>query len=110
MSIDMRAWKQRSREVASRSTTAIRGQLSQHDIKINRRELQPGDRGYVEGNPSQKQSWGQWVGAKVASKIGQGGDPQLGTDEITMFPGWAVRRYVQPSGNDVESESQTTYR
>ncbi|KAF7983739.1 hypothetical protein HWV62_19705 [Athelia sp. TMB] len=103
MSLDMRAWKQRSLEVASRSTTALRGQLAQHDIKINRRELRPGERGYVEGSISQKQSWGQWVGAKVASKIGQGGDSELGEDTITMFPGWAVRRYVQPSGNDVES-------
>ena len=103
MSLDMRAWKQRSLEVASRSTTALRGQLAQHDIKINRRELKPGERGYVEGSTAQKQSWGQWVGSKVASKIGQGGDSELGEDTITMFPGWAVRRYVQPSGNDVES-------
>lgn len=106
MSYDMRSWKQRSLEVASRSTTALRGQLAQRDLKINRRELQPGERGYAAGNPSQKQSWGQWVGEKVAATIGQGGDPNLGVDEITMFPGWAARRYVQPGEGDIESSKR----
>lgn len=102
--MDMRSWKQRSLEIASRSTTSLRGQLAQRDIKITRRELQPGDRGYAEGSPSQKQSWGQWVGEKVAAKIGQGSDPNLGTDEITLFPGWAARRYAQPAAGDIGSE------
>jgi hypothetical protein len=95
MSEEMRSWKQRSFEVASKSKMSIRGHLAQRDIRIpTRRELQPGDRGYVDGNPSQKQSWTQWVGEKVAVRRGQSYDSMgAGVDEIVLFPGWATRRY-----------------
>jgi hypothetical protein len=104
MSYDIRSWKQRSLEVASKSTASLRVHLAQRDIRIpSRRELQPGDRGYVDGNPSQKQSWSQWVGEKVAARRTQSYDSMgAGVEEIVLFPGWATRRYQKAGELDGE--------
>jgi hypothetical protein len=101
-------------DVASRSTASLRGHLAQRDIKVPaRRELQPGDRGYVDGNPGQKQSWSQWVGEKVAARRGQSYDSMsAGVDEIVLFPGWATRRYQKAGeldGQDIRTRTKHVF-
>ncbi|EPQ56666.1 hypothetical protein GLOTRDRAFT_138333 [Gloeophyllum trabeum ATCC 11539] len=53
-----------------------------------RRDLRPGENGYVDGE-GKKQSWRQWAGEKIK---GRGGNV-VTAERISLFPGWATRRY-----------------
>ena len=48
-----------------------------------------------------RSSWGQWAGQKIRSTLGQGDDSGVttGLERVSLFPGWACRRYSEdPAG------------
>ncbi|TFK51999.1 hypothetical protein OE88DRAFT_1658744 [Heliocybe sulcata] len=53
-----------------------------------RRDLRPGENGYGD-EEAKKQSWKQWAGEKWRGRGGEG----ITTERISLFPGWATRRY-----------------
>lgn len=75
------------RSLASAGSSRIKSYISNRDLK--RRELKPGETGYVDGNPK-KQSWTQWAGEKIAKRAA---GEDVGEEAVVLFPGWASRRY-----------------
>jgi hypothetical protein len=52
--------------------------------------------GYIKGhnvNDTQTQSWREWAARKIKLRRGQTDEGPLVTEKITLFPGWATRRY-----------------
>ena len=90
-------WKSLASSSSSRLST-FKDYLSARDIKgsLTRRELQPGEVGYVPG-AGKKQSWSQWAsstGQKIAMKVaGDEAAAHAATERVVMFPGWASRRF-----------------
>ncbi|KAF8220192.1 hypothetical protein L208DRAFT_1008618, partial [Tricholoma matsutake] len=51
-------------------------------------------KGYMQRrNNPQTQSWKEWAGQKIKLGRGQSGYQASDTERITLFPGWATRRY-----------------
>lgn len=107
LSEEMRSWKQRSLAAASRSShlAVFKAQLSQHDFRTPcpspgllqpEPEPEPGE----SSDTTKQQSWSQWVGRKLARR-GDSYDStgSNGVDMITLFPGWATRRYQKAGGS-----------
>ncbi|KII87267.1 hypothetical protein PLICRDRAFT_163283 [Plicaturopsis crispa FD-325 SS-3] len=84
---------------------SVRDFLSQRDLRgalPARRELQPGEAGYIDGvSTPQRETWSKWAGQKI--KRGQGSDSaKVGRDNIMLFPGWAARRYRASATGEIE--------
>ncbi|KAI0316763.1 hypothetical protein OF83DRAFT_1059817 [Amylostereum chailletii] len=101
-------WKAIASSSSSRLST-LKDSIAQRDLKGVRRELQPGEHGYIEGT-SKKQSWSQWAaaaGQKIAKKVaGEEASASASTEKVLLFPGWASRRfyaesYAGPHGADI---------
>lgn len=62
-------------------------------------------KGYIRRhnvNDTRTQSWREWAAQKIKLRLGQTDEGPLVTEKITLFPGWATRRYDTDSdaGND----------
>ena len=78
------------RSLASAASRSIKGYIAQQ------RELKQGyppSRG-VDVEAAKKQSWGQWAGQKL--RRGSQGEYDISGDRLSLFPGWAARRYREP--------------
>jgi hypothetical protein len=42
---------------------------------------------------AQTQSWKEWAGQKIKLRQGQGVEEASSMERVTLFPGWATRRY-----------------
>ena len=58
-------------------------------VFFDRRATRPGEAGYMEGVQN-KQSWKDWAGEKIKRR---NSSMSNAVERISMFPGWAVRRY-----------------
>ena len=82
------------RSLASAASRSIKGYISQQ------RELKqgyPAARGQAQlgADPnSKKQSWSQWAGQKL--RRGSQSEYDTSGDKLSLFPGWATRRYREP--------------
>ncbi|KAH9857256.1 hypothetical protein C2E23DRAFT_381428 [Lenzites betulinus] len=82
------------RSLASSASRSIKGYIAQQ------RELkQSYPAGRVRSSQdfdtaSKKQSWGQWAGQKL--RRGSSSDYDVSGDRLSLFPGWAARRYREP--------------
>ncbi|KAI0741654.1 hypothetical protein C8Q80DRAFT_1274047 [Daedaleopsis nitida] len=89
------------RSLASAASRSIKGYISQQ------RELKQGyppSRPQLTPGPEQpkKQSWSQWAGQKI--RRGSQGDYDISGDRLSLFPGWATRRYREPPlGTEAEA-------
>ncbi len=82
------------RSLASAAGRSLKGYVAQQ------RELKQSYPSW-RGTPPQdsdatpkKQSWGQWAGQKL--RRGSQSEYDVSGDRITIFPGWATRRYREP--------------
>ncbi|KAI0832003.1 hypothetical protein BC628DRAFT_1407544 [Trametes gibbosa] len=82
------------RSLASSASRSIKGYIVQqrelrqpHPAGLS---LPPQDR----DTTPKKQSWGQWAGQKL--RRGSQSDYDLSGDRLSLFPGWAARRYREP--------------
>ncbi|KDQ50737.1 hypothetical protein JAAARDRAFT_211560 [Jaapia argillacea MUCL 33604] len=94
MSSDMSSRRSLLSSLSRISTSSVKSYLQQGDYRAVlpsslRRELRPGDPGYIDGGP-RKQSWGQWANEKIRRS---GGSDRLAVEKISLFPGWATRRF-----------------
>ncbi|TRM65408.1 hypothetical protein BD626DRAFT_454209 [Schizophyllum amplum] len=91
MSDSMRSW----RSTASAGLSALRT-LAQQNISRTPSQQQ------VQGTESnaQRQTWKQWAGQKLRGQPGDNFRPDL--ERISLFPGWAVRRYAKPDSDAFE--------
>lgn len=82
MSNEMPSW----RSLASAASRSIKGYVAQRDTG---RSIRP------NGDGTERSSWGQWAGQKLRSTLGQGDDSGVGAgfERVSLFPGWACRRY-----------------
>ncbi|KAM5544170.1 hypothetical protein V8D89_001830 [Ganoderma adspersum] len=88
------------RSLASAASRSLKGYITQQ------RELKqayPSSRSIAppDAETAKKQSWSQWAGQKF--RRGSQGDYDASGDRLSLFPGWAVRRYREPpegSGDD----------
>jgi hypothetical protein len=65
-------------------------------------------RGYLKRNtPNETQalSWKEWAGQKIKLRRGAGGGEDLGMEKVTLFPGWATRRYGDVAGHGMSGSS-----
>ncbi|KAF7796823.1 hypothetical protein EIP86_008007 [Pleurotus ostreatoroseus] len=90
MSNDMPSW----RSLASAASRSIKGYVAQRDP---RRPVAPRDRDGARPalDGQSKASWGQWAGQKLRATIGQGDAPAVSTETVSLFPGWACRKYAR---------------
>ena len=85
------------RSLASAASRSIKGYITQQ------RELKqgyPSSRGIVPPGTevAKKQSWSQWAGQKL--RRGNQGEYDASGDRLSLFPGWAARRYREaPRGS-----------
>ncbi|KAI1793481.1 hypothetical protein LXA43DRAFT_1073156 [Ganoderma leucocontextum] len=88
------------RSLASAASRSIKGYIAQQ------RELKqgyPSSRGIIPpgAEAAKRQSWSQWAGQKL--RRGSQGEYDATGDRLSLFPGWAARRYREPpqdSGDD----------
>ncbi|KAI0272707.1 hypothetical protein BC834DRAFT_817656 [Gloeopeniophorella convolvens] len=85
-----RSWKALASASSSR-LSSFKEYIAQRDLKPVRRDLQPGENGYIDG-AAKKQSWTQWAGQKLVKKAGEA-DGSMSMEKIVLLPGWASRRY-----------------
>ncbi|RPD64162.1 hypothetical protein L227DRAFT_571731 [Lentinus tigrinus ALCF2SS1-6] len=82
------------RSLASAASRSIKGYIAQQ------RELKqgyPAARGQPQSGAEQnykKQSWSQWAGQKL--RRGSQNEYDTSGDRLSLFPGWATRRYREP--------------
>ncbi|EIW59809.1 uncharacterized protein TRAVEDRAFT_71743 [Trametes versicolor FP-101664 SS1] len=88
------------RSLASAAGRSLKGYVAQQ------RELKQSYPSW-RGTPPQdsdatpkKQSWGQWAGQKL--RRGSQSEYDVSGDRITIFPGWATRRYREPQRDGQE--------
>lgn len=57
-----------------------------------------------DGHPQEerKVSWREWAGDKMRSRGMSGSDAAV--EKVTLFPGWAARRYHDPGTEGIEGE------
>ncbi|KAI0695337.1 hypothetical protein C8T65DRAFT_665431 [Cerioporus squamosus] len=81
------------RSLASAASRSIKGYISQRELK----QGYPASRGQpqlaAEQN-SERQSWRQWAGQKL--RRGSQSEYDTSGDRLSLFPGWATRRYREP--------------
>ncbi|KAI0357995.1 hypothetical protein OH77DRAFT_1421254 [Trametes cingulata] len=88
------------RSIASAASRSLKGYIAQQ------RELKqsyPTWRGATpQGSDaaSKKQSWSQWAGQKL--RRGSQSEYDVSGDRLSLFPGWATRRYREPRGEGEE--------
>lgn len=97
MSNDIPSW----RSLASVASRSIKGYVAQRDFK--RPALST--RSVTNTEDHAKPSWSQWAGQKLRA-FGQGGDPGTSFERVSLFPGWARRKYHQQESATI----QGTYR
>ncbi|TCD71779.1 hypothetical protein EIP91_003122 [Steccherinum ochraceum] len=95
------------RSLASAAGRSIKGYVAQRDprkVVVVATEQAP-QNGSLTTTTYLKQSWGQWAGQKIRD-IRQPNDEALANtvEKLSLFPGWAARRYRKPSQQDVENE------
>ncbi|KZT09836.1 uncharacterized protein LAESUDRAFT_796156 [Laetiporus sulphureus 93-53] len=83
------------RSLASAASRQIKTYVSQKEF----RRASPSSRGIIgdEGS-SRKQSWTQWAGQKLRQVQGE----NTGVEQVLLFPGWAARRFHEPSNSVME--------
>jgi len=94
------SWK--SLSSASSRLSSFKGYLSQRDFKRAIPEMLQHPPGRGEDGP---QSWKEWAGEKIKSTRSQSYDlsnPGSETITISLFPGWAVRRYRKVGSKEPE--------
>ncbi|KAI0675668.1 hypothetical protein C8Q78DRAFT_340765 [Trametes maxima] len=88
------------RSLASAASRSLKGYIAQQ------RELKqpyPSWRGppSQEAEPAQKrQTWSQWAGQKL--RRGSQSEYDVSGDRLSLFPGWATRRYREPPSEGQE--------
>lgn len=94
------------RSLASAAGRSLKGYVAQQ------RELKQSYPSW-RGTPPQdsdatpkKQSWGQWAGQKL--RRGSQSEYDVSGDRITIFPGWATRRYREPQRDGQEGTSEVS--
>jgi hypothetical protein len=84
-----------NRRRSSSPLAALKSYISPQNLRAvmpTRRALRPGESGYIDGWTTM-QSWSQWA----SERIGMNGSSARTTEEVTLFPGWASRRYIHES-------------
>jgi len=64
-------------------------------------------KGYLKRNNlnlHDTQGWKEWASQKIKIRRGVGDGDASGMENITLFPGWATRRYGDGAGNEAEGE------
>jgi len=59
-------------------------------------------KGYIKRytvNDNQTQSWREWAGQKIKLRRGQTEEEAFVREKLTLFPGWATRRYDHSTGS-----------
>ena len=92
------------RSLASAASRSVKGYIAQQRAT---KQGYPASRGppppLPNGEQSKKQTWSQWAGQKL--RRGSQGEQDYSGDRISLFPGWAARRYrvSLKKGDDGES-------
>jgi hypothetical protein len=82
------------------------------DMRTSWRYLSPASssfstvRGYLKRSIStepQALSWKEWAGQKIKLRRGAVGGEDMCMEKVTLFPGWATRRYGDVVGNGMSS-------
>lgn len=89
------------RSLASAASRSIKGYIAQQrDLK----QAYPSSRSIAPPGAelAKKQSWSQWAGQKL--RRGSQGEYDASGDRLSLFPGWAVRRYREPPKGSGDGE------
>ena len=97
---DMPSW----RSLASAASRSIKGYVVQRDPR--KVVAVPTDQKRPDGQPINtylKQSWGQWAGQKIRD-LRQPNEEAASSavEKLSLFPGWAVRKYQKPEEQDYD--------
>ncbi|KAI0369116.1 hypothetical protein BV20DRAFT_997309 [Pilatotrama ljubarskyi] len=91
MSEDMPAsW----RSIASAASRSLKGYIAQQRELKQAYPLSRGAPPQSSEAASKKQSWSQWAGQKL--RRGSQNEYDVSGDRLSLFPGWATRRYREP--------------
>lgn len=99
------------RSIASVASRTIKGYVAQRDprkvVVVSSSEALDNEQ---QTNTYGKQSWGQWAGQKIR-EIRQPNEEGGATaiEKLSLFPGWAARRYEEPNKQNFDSTSLARY-